>query len=57
MGKPERNRSLGRPLHRLEDNIKMGLKIIPEGLDWTKLARDRGKWRAVVNTMLNLLVL
>jgi hypothetical protein len=26
MGKPERNRSLGRSLHRLEDTIKMDLK-------------------------------
>jgi hypothetical protein len=26
------------------------------GLDWTDVAQDRGKWRAVVNTVMNLQV-
>jgi hypothetical protein len=27
-----------------------------EGIDWIDLAQDRGKWRALVNTVMNLLV-
>jgi hypothetical protein len=28
-----------------------------EGLDWTYVAQDRDKWRAIVNTVINLRVL
>jgi hypothetical protein len=28
VGKPERMRTLGRPGHRLEDNIKMDVRVI-----------------------------
>jgi hypothetical protein len=34
MGKPEGNRSLGRPRRRLEDNIKMDLQEVGGGGDW-----------------------
>ena len=34
MGKPEGKRSLGRPRHRWEDNIKMGLQQLEWGA-WT----------------------
>jgi hypothetical protein len=27
-----------------------------EGVDWMHLAQDRAQWRAVVNTVMNLLV-
>jgi hypothetical protein len=27
------------------------------GVEWIKLAQDRGRWRAVVNTVMNLRVL
>jgi hypothetical protein len=27
-----------------------------DGVDWIDLAQDRGKWRALVNTVLNLRV-
>jgi hypothetical protein len=27
-----------------------------EGVDWMQLAQNRDKWRAVVNTVMNLLV-
>jgi hypothetical protein len=27
-----------------------------EGVDWIHLAQDRGWWRALVNTVINLLV-
>jgi hypothetical protein len=28
-----------------------------EGMDWIDLAQDRGKWMALVNTVMNLLVI
>jgi hypothetical protein len=41
-GKPERNRPLGRPRPRWEDNIKMDLRDIRLGsMDWIYLAEDR----------------
>jgi hypothetical protein len=39
------------------DNIKMNLTEIGwEGVDWIDLAQDRDQWRALVNTIMNLLV-
>ena len=51
-GKPEGKRSLGRPKHRWEDNIKMDLQEVG-GVhgDWMELARDRDRWRALVGTV------
>jgi hypothetical protein len=41
----------------LEDNIKMDVREIAWGsMDWIDLAQDRDQWRAVVNTVMNLLV-
>jgi hypothetical protein len=58
MGKPEGKRPLGRPRHRWEDGIKMDLREIGRGsVDWTQLAQDRDRWRALVNTVMNLRVL
>jgi hypothetical protein len=58
MGKPEGKRPLGRPRHRREDGIRMDLRKIGwESVDWIKLAQDRGRWRVIVNTVMNLLVL
>jgi len=49
VGKPERRRSLGRPRHRWEDNIKMNLQEVGCGvMDWIELAHDRDRWRALV---------
>jgi hypothetical protein len=59
VGKPEGNRSLERPRHRWEDNtsIKMGLQDVGfGGMDWTELAHDRDRWRALVNAVTNLRV-
>jgi hypothetical protein len=37
--------------------IRMDLREIGwEGVDWIHLAQDRGQWRAVVNTVMNLRV-
>jgi hypothetical protein len=57
VGKPEGKRPLGRPRHRWVDNIKMDLREIEWScMDWIDLAQDRGKWRALVDTLTNLRV-
>ena len=57
MGKSEGKRPLGRPRHRWEDNIKMGLQEVGGGgMDWIKLAQDRDRWEALVNVVMNLQV-
>ena len=57
VGKPEGKRPLGRPRHRWEDNIKIDLQEV-EGTcgDWTELAQDRERWRALVRTVRNIRV-
>jgi len=57
VGKSEGKRPLGRPRRRWEDNIKMDLQEVGGGCeDWTKLAQDRVRWRALVITVMNLRV-
>ena len=56
VGKPEGKRPLGRPRHRWEDNIKMDLMEVGGGGDCMELAQDRDRWRAPVNTVMNLRV-
>jgi hypothetical protein len=57
VGKPEEKRSLGRPRYRRVDNIKKDLReIVSGGMDWVNLALNRYQWRALVNTVMNLLV-
>ena len=57
VGKPEGKRPLGRPRRRWEDNIKMGLQEVGRSCgDWMELAQDRDRWRALVNTVMNLRV-
>ena len=57
MRKPEGKRPLGRPKLRWEDNINMDLQELEcEGVDWIELAEDRDRWRALVNTVMNLWV-
>jgi hypothetical protein len=56
-GRPEGKRRLGRPRRRWEDNIKMDLRGIGiDGANWIRLAHDRSRWRAFVNTVMNLCV-
>jgi hypothetical protein len=57
VGKPEGKRPLGRLRRRCIDNIKMDLSEIGLNVvDWIGLARDRYKWRALVNSVMNLRV-
>jgi diaminopimelate decarboxylase len=46
---------------RWEDEIKMHLREINlggrGGVQWTHVSQDRVRWRAVVNTVMNLLFL
>jgi hypothetical protein len=54
--KPEMKRPLGKSERRCE-NIKRDLKETRlETVNWIYLAQDMEKWRAVVNTVTNLLV-
>jgi hypothetical protein len=55
VGKPEGKRQLGRPRRRWIANIKMDLlEIGLNVVDWTGLAQDRYRWRALVNSVMNL---
>jgi ribosome biogenesis protein Tsr3 len=57
VGKPEGKRSLGRPRRRWVDNIRMDLvEVSWSDVDWIGLAQDRNRWRARVNSVLNLQV-
>jgi hypothetical protein len=55
--KPEGKISSGRPRRRWIDNIKMDLlEIGVSVVDWIGLAHDRYRWRALVNSVMNLRV-
>jgi hypothetical protein len=55
--KSEGKRPLRRPRVGWEDNIKMGLQEVRyDGMDWIDLTQDRGRWRALVNEVMNLQV-
>jgi hypothetical protein len=58
VGKPEGRRPLGKPRRRwLDNNIRMDLIEVGLGdVDWIGLAEDRDRWRARVNSVLNLRV-
>jgi hypothetical protein len=57
VGKPEGRRPLGRPRRRWLDNIRMDLVEVGwDEVDWIGLAQDRDRWRALVNSVLNLRV-
>jgi hypothetical protein len=55
--KPGRKRTLGRPRHRWEDNIRVDLQEVGcGGMDWNELVQDRDRWRALVDVVMNLRV-
>jgi hypothetical protein len=57
VGMPEGKRPLGRPRRRCMDNIRMDRGEAGwSDVDWIGLAQDRNRWRALVNSVLNLRV-
>jgi hypothetical protein len=57
VGKPKGKRPLGRPRCRWVDNTRMDLGEVGWGdVDWIGMAKDRNRWRALVNSVLNLRV-
>jgi hypothetical protein len=57
VGKPEGKRPLERPRRSWIDNIKMDLlEIGLNVVNWIGLAQDRYRWRALVNSIMNLRV-
>jgi hypothetical protein len=56
-GKPDGKRPLGRPRRTGVDNIRMDRGEVGWGdVDWIGLAKVRNRWRALVNSVLNLRV-
>jgi hypothetical protein len=52
-----RERELGKPSCRWEDNIKMDLQEVGwMDMDWSDLAQERDKWQALLNVVLNIRV-
>jgi hypothetical protein len=57
VGKHEGRRPLGRPRRKWEVNIRVDLQEVGCGcVDWTELAQDRDRWRALVSAVMNLRV-
>jgi hypothetical protein len=57
VGKPEGKRLLGRSRRRWVGNIMIDLGEVGwSDVDWIGLAQDRNRWRALVNSILNLRV-
>jgi hypothetical protein len=57
VGKPEGRRPLERPRRRWMDNIRIDLGEVRWGdVDWIGLAKDRNRWRVLVDSVLNLRV-
>jgi hypothetical protein len=57
VGKPGGRRPLGRQRNGWLDNIKIDLRELGWNyMDWIDLAQDMDKWRALVDTVMNLRV-
>jgi hypothetical protein len=55
--KPYGRRPLGRPKRRRRNNTKMDVREVGwRGMDWVDLALNRGRWRALVKSVMNLRV-
>jgi len=57
VGRPDVKSPLGVSRHRWQGNIKVDLQVVGwRGMDWIDLAQNRDRWRALVNTAVNLWV-
>jgi hypothetical protein len=57
VGNLEGKRLLGRPRRRCVVNMRMDVGEVGRGnVDWIGLTKDRNRWRALVNSILNLWV-
>jgi hypothetical protein len=57
VGKSEGKRPLRRPRVGWEENIKMGLQEVGYGdVDWSDMAQNRDRWRALVKAVMNFRV-
>jgi hypothetical protein len=57
VGKPEEKETTRKTRCRWVDSIRMDVGEVGWGdVDWIGLAEDRNRWRAVVNSVLNLRV-
>jgi hypothetical protein len=56
VGIPEGKRPLGRPRRRWEDSIKMYLQEMGWDIDCIDRPKDRDRWRALVNAVMNFRV-
>jgi hypothetical protein len=54
-GKPKGKRPHGRPRCRWTDNIKMYFQEVEwKGISWIDLAKDRDRWRVLVNSVMKI---
>ena len=57
VGRSEEKSPFGRRRCRWEENIKMNHQDVGWGsMNWIDLAQDRDRWRALLNTVMNLRV-
>jgi hypothetical protein len=57
VAKPEGKRPLGKHRRGWEDNINIDFQEVGcEVMDWIELAKDRDRWRALVNAVTKLQV-
>jgi hypothetical protein len=47
---------VGRPRHRLQDDIRMDLQDMGWDMDWIDLAPDRDRWLALVHAIMKFWV-
>jgi len=54
---PRREEYIGKPSRRWQDTVKLNFNEMEcEGVNWIHLAHCRVQWRALVYTVMNLLV-